>query len=447
MTTAETHDSNPAQRVGWQCFAALVPGFLFTNVEGTLVNIALPSLQQDLSLSIGVVGWIPLACLLATASLSPLAGVTADRFGRRRVYLAGLSTVAVGSAMAALSPAAGPLVAARIVQGAGASAIVANGLAIIAEQFGDDQRGRALGRMTALMAVGGILAPVAGGALAEYVGWRSIFWLEGGGVAVGIYLVSHRLPHGLPAPSGWWRTLPWTTATLLVAAATAALGGLWGVGAWGPLSAKTLVAFAVAGAAGYGTFVLNRSGRSTLLKTSNIPRRTAWALATLCAGSGVLAGLGFVLPLYLAHTAGLEGLRLGLEVLPFPLGLVAGALAGGRYGDSHGSELPVKVGLVLTGAGLLAYGRLGMAALALTGVGLGSFSVGTNAEIISGPGAEVGTITGLAGLLRRAGQVTGVAVATIVLQVAGPTVGIGWLTAGVAAALLASLPTYRKRRP
>ncbi len=445
MTTGETSRKQAGRR---GTFGALVPGFLHTNLDGTLVSIALPAMEATFGLSIGWVAWVPLAWLLATGALSPLAGLLADRVGRRRVYLAGLLLVAVGSAWSASSPTAFLLVLGRLIQGTGASAIVANGLAIIAERFEKTERAGVVGRMTALVAGGSILAPVAAGAMIQYLDWRSIFWLEAAGALAGAALVRNQLPRGRPVRAGGRPAWPWGTAGALVAASTAGLLALWGVGTWGLGSPRTLTAFGVAALLGSYVGYRNRSPETRLIEGRHIPHRIAWCLVSLGAGSGVLAGLVFTVPLVLAHTAGIHGLRLGLQVLPFPLGLVLGSLAGGKVGGRWGPGWPVLAGLVITAAGLVTYDPLGrvpaLVALAVSGVGLGAFSVGANTTIIQAAGAGISTLTGLAGLVRRAGQLGGVAVSTVVLQIEGPSAGVAWLSAGVVVALAAGAVAFRE---
>ncbi len=430
----------PVEPVRWEAFVALVPGFLFSNVESALTNIALPAIQEDLALPVAWVGWIPLACLLPTAALSPLAGMVADRVGRRRVYLFGLAAVTLGSCAGALASHGLALLAARAIQGIGAAAVVANGLAIIADEFLEQERGKAIGRMTALMAAGGILAPLVGGAVIQYWGWRGVFWVQAGVTAVGYRLVTSRLPRGPRVPSRWWRDVSWATGGTLVLAAATGLTGLWAAGSRA-LPEDLAIALIAVGLAALGvTWNFNRSSRVPLIRYEQVSASTAWVLASLALGSAVLAAFGFILPLYLAHVQGLAGMQLGLEVVPFPVGLVVGSLVGGRHGDRRGTRGPIVVGLLLAGGGLLAHGGLGTPALAIIGAGLGAFSVGANAAIVRTAGPGIGTVTGLAGLLRRIGYSTGIVSATVVLGTSGFGAGLGWIAGGVAAALLVVLP-------
>src|SRR6201994_2408695 len=151
-------------------------GFFVIQLDVTIVNVALPAIQQEIGGSLAGLQWGVGAYPLGLASILLTAGSTADRVGARKVFTLGLAAFALGSAACAAAPALGVLVAARAVQGLGASAMLPCSLALLVHQFPDPRaRARALGVWGGLGSVGGALGPVAGGALVATVGWRSIF--------------------------------------------------------------------------------------------------------------------------------------------------------------------------------------------------------------------------------------------------------------------------------
>jgi len=417
----------PSSRVGWRCFRALLPGFLLANLEGSLVNIVLPEIQRSLSLSLGATGWIPLACLIPTAAFCPFMGVLADHIGRRRIYLTGLLLIGLGSAVAGVATGLTLLLFGRVLQGLGCAALIANGLAIVAEQFEAAERGRALGLMLAMVGVGAIAAPPLGGAISEYTGWRGVFWISTCVAMLGVYGVVRRLPIDPPASRDWYAHMSWLRNTLLVVSVVTGVGAVWGGGRWGWHDGNTLAMLSVSLLSLSILIALARSSPERSSRSGHLTARTRWSLAVLVLGSLALSALGLVLPMYLSTRFGLEGLSLGLKVLPFPVGLVLGALLGGRIGDARGTLLPVMGGLVLFGVGVVGFSSLGASGLALAGLGIGAFSVGNNAELMHDRAHDVGSLTGLIGLLRLLGQALGVGLGGAAMQQLGAGADVAWI--------------------
>src|SRR5690348_3816971 len=151
-------------------------GFFVIQLDVTIVNVALPAIQREIGGTLAGLQWVIDAYTLALASIMLTAGATADRAGARKIFTAGLTVFAIGSAACAAAPSLGVLIAARAVQGLGASALLPCSLALLVHQFPDQkERARALGVWGGMGSVGVALGPVAGGALVAAVGWRSIF--------------------------------------------------------------------------------------------------------------------------------------------------------------------------------------------------------------------------------------------------------------------------------
>ena len=151
-------------------------GFFVIQLDVTIVNVALPAIQRGIGGSLAGLQWVIDAYTLALASIMLTDGSAADRAGARKVFVLGLSAFAVGSAACAAAPALGVLIAARAVQGLGASALLPCSLALLVHQFPDPRaRARALGVWGGMGSLGVALGPVLGGALVAAVGWRSIF--------------------------------------------------------------------------------------------------------------------------------------------------------------------------------------------------------------------------------------------------------------------------------
>jgi MFS transporter, DHA2 family, methylenomycin A resistance protein len=158
--------------------AAMCVATFMIQVDVTIVNVALPSIQRSLHMTAGDLEWVISAYALALAALIPAAGALGDRYGRKRVFLAGLAVFAVGSAACAVSWNDETLIAFRVLQGIGGAAMLALTLSIITETFPPATRAAAIGTWAAVGGTGFGAGPVAGGLLLTFFGWSSVFWVN-----------------------------------------------------------------------------------------------------------------------------------------------------------------------------------------------------------------------------------------------------------------------------
>ncbi len=162
-----------------------------TYLDSTILNVALPTLQKDLHASIAGLQWVSDAYLLVVASLLMLTGSTADRLGRKRLFLIGLAGFSLGSLLCSLAPNTGSLVALRMLQGLGGSMLTPISLSIVRNTFHDPkERAQALGIWSGIFGVAAACGPVVGGLLVSSVGWRSIFWVN---VPIGAAMIAATL--------------------------------------------------------------------------------------------------------------------------------------------------------------------------------------------------------------------------------------------------------------
>lgn len=168
---------------------------LIVSLDNTVLNVALPSMRKELDASVSGMQWTLDAYTLVLASLLMLAGSTADRIGRRRVFQAGLALFTIGSLLCSLAPNLESLVAFRMVQAVGGSMLNPVAMSIIANTFTDPrERARAIGVWGGVVGISMAAGPLVGGVLVDTIGWRSIFWLN--------------LPIGLAAALLTWRYVP-----------------------------------------------------------------------------------------------------------------------------------------------------------------------------------------------------------------------------------------------
>jgi EmrB/QacA subfamily drug resistance transporter len=368
----------------------------------TVVNIALPSIQHDLGLAAKDLQWVITAYTLAFGGLLLLGGRAADLFGRRRVFLAGLTVFTLASLGAALAGSAAALIAARVGQGVGAAMLSPAALSLVTTLHPEGPaRHRALAAWAAVAASGGAVGVLLGGALTSAFEWPAIFLINlpvGAAVAVGAMRV---LPASEPR-KGRVDVLGALLATGSLVALIYALVEAPDAG-WG--SPQTLGLLAAA-AAGLAAFVAVESRIAEPLVALHVFRRrpTVVALALMVAGMGTVMSSFFFLTTYLQEGLGHSALRTGLEFLPGAIVLVLAAHAGQHLVARHGAKPVLAIGMTLGAGGALLLSGLPMNGSYLQDVlpGLLVLDVGI------GLAASGIFITGMAGVQHQeAGLVSG----------------------------------------
>src|SRR3989475_8550990 len=209
-----------AKARGRWILAATILASSMAFIDGTVVNVALPFLQKNLNATAIGVQWVVEAYALFLSALLLVGGSLGDRYGRRLVFLVGVTLFAFASAACGMATGINQLIVARAVQGIGGALLVPGSLAIISASFSPDQRGRAIGTWSGFSAITTAIGPVAGGWLIEHVSWRAVFFINVP-LAVAVLLISFR---HVPESRDKDETGPldWLGAVL----ATMGLGGL-----------------------------------------------------------------------------------------------------------------------------------------------------------------------------------------------------------------------------
>ena len=386
---------------------------------------------------------------LTFAGVMLSAGVLGDRVGRRRLLLAGLAVFLAASVWCALSVSAGELIAARAVMGLGAGIVFPLALAVVAAAFGDAERPKAIGILTAAIAASLPLGPVLGGLLLQHFSWNSVFWINVPAVCLtlvaGAVLVPEsRNPAALPLD---------VPGALLSAGAVTCL--VWGVingpeRGWTAPSAWMLLAGSAVLLAAFA--VREHRAEHPLVDPAMFgDRRFSWGTAATVAVSVALFGIMFVVPQYLQSVLGDDPINAGLRLLPMMAGLLVAGGAASLVARAAGTRLTVAAGLALLTAGLAvlsqvhpATGYAAVAAgLALCGLGIGvSIAVAMDAVMGAAGGDEAGAGAAVNSTLRQVGGAVAVAVLGSVLAASytrGIQPALAKLPAGDAAVARASI--------
>jgi DHA2 family methylenomycin A resistance protein-like MFS transporter len=349
---------------------AVCMGFFVIQLDVTIVNLALPSIQRSLGGSLSGLQWVIDSYTLVFASFMLTAGSVADRIGARRVFLAGMAVFTAASAACAAAPSLIVLVAARIVQGLGAAAVLPCSLALIAHQFPEPKaRARALGVWGGIGSLSLVLGSVLSGSLIALGGWRLIFLINLPVCAVTAATVIRTVAES-PARPG--RGTDWAGLVLGVVALAGLTAAFIESGQSGWLAWRTdglLAAGVIAAAA----FVAAERRQAAPMLPLRLFRSAAFSAGT---GVGVLFNFCFYgalicLSLYLQQARHETPLRAGLLILPMTISLCLGALVSGRLTARYGSRRPMLTGLLLALAGAVVLSLVGPA------TSIGVFLVGS----------------------------------------------------------------------
>jgi EmrB/QacA subfamily drug resistance transporter len=402
------------ERHKWLAMVGIGLGVLMATLDISIVNIALPTLMQQLQVGLATVEWVILSYALVITSFLLSMARLGDMIGKKKTYLVGMKIFIAGSLLCGLSPDIYWLIVFRGVQALGGVMMQALGLGIIAEVFPISQRGKALGVLGSVVSCGLALGPPLGGMLISLVGWRTIFLVN---VPLGLLAwmaVVRFVPSGPAVQANQHFDIP--GAILLFASLTCyALGMTWGQ-AQGFGQIEVLGLLAIAGF-GLWTFVVVENRVSHPIIDLGLFSDPIFNLNLLMGWlCFVILGGMFVLPFYLELVLGYTPKHTGLllMVVPLSMGLVA-PWAGG-LSDRYGSRGISLVGLLILLAGCLALstldrssGPLGyMVRVIPIGLGMGLFQAPNNSAIMSGVSRQrLGVTSGLLALSRTLGNTSG----------------------------------------
>ncbi len=392
-------------------------GFFVIQLDVTIVNVALPAMQREIGGSLAGLQWVVDAYTLALASIMLTAGAAADRAGARKIFAVGLTVFAAGSAGCAAAPSLAVLIAARAVQGLGASALLPCSLALLVHQFPDPKaRARALGVWGGMGSLGVALGPVAGGALVATAGWRSIFLVN---IPICLLTVVLLRRFADESPKHPERRTDVPGLLLGVTMLAAFTGAFITAGQLGWLTALPGALLAVGLLAGWAFIRAERRQPHPVLplqlfRNKNLSGATGVGLIF----NLVLYGSLLCLSLYLQTTRHESVLATGLLLLPMSATVGLGSLASGPLTARLGSLPPMLAGLTLAAAGAALLATAGPAsplALILAGsilLGLVSLAMpAMTAAVVGAAGPEhAGVAGGVLNAARQSGGALGVAV-------------------------------------
>ncbi len=405
---------------------AAVLGTSVVFLDATVTGVALPAIRSDLGGGLAGQQWVTNAYLLTLASLLLVGGSLGDVLGQKRVFLVGVAGFGLTSALCAVASSIPELCVFRSMQGVCAALVTPTALAVIIHVFPEDERARAIGTWTALSSIVGVIGPFIGGVLIAAGSWRLIFVLNAPLVLVTVTLIARGMPGSASAVVSGRLDFP---GALLVAVALS--GAVFAVTEEPVQGASTpVVCSLLAGILGAVAFVAHEArARAPMLPLGMFRERnfTMGNLATLTSYLG-LGGVIFLLPVFLQEVSGYSPVQAGLALLSVTLLTILLSRWFGALADRVGSRVPISLGALVAGCGLLLLARIDrradyasevLPALLVFGLGLAMLVAPLTATILGAVQEDhAGVAAAVNTTLSRVAQLFAVAVLGAVVSLA-----------------------------
>ncbi len=434
----------PEAQRKWWTLAAVSFGLFMIMLDNTVVNVALPSIQRELGADLSSLEWIVTGYALTFAALMLIGGKLADAYGRRLIFVVGIVVFTAASLACGLAGSEDQLIAARVVQGAGAALMNPATLSIIAATFPPRQRGTAIGIWAGVSALALAIGPLVGGLLTDHVGWEWIFFVN---IPVGVLAV-------VASVLFIEETRDETHVRMdLPGLVTSALGlfaltyGLIEANTYGWGSARIVGSFVVA-AVSLGAFVLlERRQRAPMLDLT-LFRNSTYTGANLVVLLVALAmfGVFFFVSLYMQNVLGYSAVQAGAAFLPMTILIILLAPVAGRVSDRAGSRWLMTTGMTLLAVQLVYFSQLGpdesywslLPAMLIGGAGMSlTMTPSAAAATRAVPVAKAGVGSAVLNAFRQVGGSVGIALmGAIMAHAAGGRISVDAFMDGFEQALL-----------
>jgi len=391
-------------------------GVFLSTIDGSIVNISLPTLVSSFQTDFALVQWVVLAYLLTVTTLMLGVGRLADIYGKKPIYTAGFIVFTVGSVLCGLSPTIYTLIGFRVLQAVGAAMIMALGMAITTEAFPPSERGRALGISGTIVSVGIAVGPTLGGLIVKNLSWNWIFFVNLPIGIIGTWMVMRYVPAF--KPPGGQRFDYWGALTLCIS--LLALLVALTFGQRNGFGDRTVLLLTATWIVFLATFILIELRVEQPMIDLRLFRRSLFSVS-LATGFIIficLAGTILLMPFYAQNVLGYDPQQTGLLMATVPVALGLIAPVSGSLSDRFGSRPITVAGLAVLAAGFLAVSSLDAETTTLgyvlrflpVGLGMGMFQSPNNSAIMgAAPRDRLGIASGMLAMTRTLGQTTGIA--------------------------------------
>lgn len=420
MTTAPAASATKpiTTRDKWLILVAVGMCLFLGSVDGSIVNVTLPTLIEEFDTSFATIQWVTLSYLIGLTILLVGVGRLADMVGKKLIFSTGIVVFLAGSALCGLAQSVQWLIGFRFLQSIGAAMIIALGVAILTETWPARERGKVIGFSAGFISLGIVFGPAIGGVMLEYLTWHWIFFVNVPIGLVALVLVLLVLPP--LRPSGRRETFDLLGAVLLgigLLCATLALTSGQEYGLFSPLTLGLIVVAVV----GFATFIYVESRVRYPMLDLTLFREPQFSLNLFTATLTFIAisGIVLLLPFYLELVLGLPLLSVGLLMAVVPLAMAFIQPVSGTLSDRFGTRRVSIVGLVIIFIGYLFMAGIRVDGselefvlrMLLVSIGMAIFNSPNNSAIMGAvPRSRLGVASGTLSMVRTLGQVTGIAV-------------------------------------
>lgn len=422
MTAEATKPGSAATTGG--VLAATCLSTLVVNANTSAVSILLPAISDDTGMSVDTLQWAVTGYSLVGAAVIVTSGALGDVFGRKRIFQLGLLLFVLSCLVIALAGSGEMVIIGRLIQGAAGATILACGLSLLSVANSGDAQLRAVSMWGAAAAVGAAAGPLVGGVLVDVAGWQGLFWIDAGIAIVCMLITFVTVAESRDETRS--RSIDYAGAMLVALTLSPILLGTSKGSDWGWFSVATLGCFAVAVAAGFAFFAVEKRVRVPLLDLALLRNRTlVGATIAILIGAGTINALMYLLSLYFQNPAalGFTPLQAGLATLPATVGLVVVAPLVPKMAAKVGGRQVVSLGFLITGAGFAVVGLTHadwrylafLLPLIAIAVGMGmSNGPASSAATACVDADDVGAASGISNMARYVGAAVFTAVAATV---------------------------------
>ncbi len=407
----------------WKAMFTVWIGIFMATLDGSIVNVALPTLTEYFKTDITTIEWVVMAYLLTITSLLLSLGRLSDMFGRKNIFAGGLAIFTIGSGLCAISASEGQLILYRVVQGIGAAMLMATGIAIITHAFPPRERGKAMGLIGTVVAIGSMAGPVAGGFLIENVGWQSIFYIN---IPIGIFGTAMALTVLRKDETTAGQTFDIPGALALFISLMSLLLALSQGQESGWLSGYIILLFVLSIVFIIIFILIETKARHPVMELTHF-RNRPFAAANISAliSFTALYNVILLMPFFLQNELGYSPEGVGIIFLAVPLVMSIVSPFSGWLSDRTNSYVLSSIGVGISSVSILWLGYLTPASgsidvvlrLALLGLGMGLFQAPNNSIIMGSlPKEKIGIAAGTLGTMRNMGMVIGIAVSGAVFS-------------------------------
>ena len=399
----------------WYVMAAVSMSTFLSTIDGSIVNVALPTLVDELDTVFAVAQWVVLAYLLTQTTLMPSIGRLGDMLGMKRIYTGGIVLFTAASVLCAFSPSVYWLIGFRLVQAVGSVMMLGLGMAIVTEAFPPQERGKAIGLNGTFVSIGIVLGPTLGGLILSAASWRWIFLVNLPIGLLGAFLAWRYVPDKRPSGS---QRFDFAGAMLLFISLLALLLALTMGQQLGFGDSRILALFAAA-LIFLVIFIWVEWHHEQPMIDLSLFRNRQFSLSLLIGGLVFVALAGtMLLPFYLQNMRGFSLQQVGLMMAMIPVFLGVAAPLSGIASDKYGTRRIASLGLLIVVAGYWVMGGFDLTTTLLVfavgtvpiGIGVGIFQSPNNSAVMgSVPSEHLGVASGLLGLSRTLGQTMGIA--------------------------------------